>query len=219
MHLEKHLDLETLKKIQAHIEAKQASHVVKASIDHRELNLVCRQQFIVSLLTFLRDDKQCQFTQLVDISGADYPERKDRFDVVYHLLSMHYNQRIRVRVQVAEGVNIPTVVDVFPCANWYEREVYDMYGVAFEGHPDLRRILSDYDFDGFPLRKDFPLEGRVEMFYDEKEKRCVYKPVNLAQEFRHFDQVSDWVGMGHNAHLAEEDKPFSMDEFNAEVKN
>ena len=218
MHLEKHLDLEALKAIQAHIDAKQSHRLAGSSIDHRELNLVCRKQFIVPLLTFLRDDKQCQFKQLIDISGADYSERKDRFDVVYHLLSLSNNQRIRVRVQVGEGVNVPTVVDVFSCANWYEREVYDMYGVPFEGHPDLRRILSDYDFDGFPLRKDFPLEGKVEMFYDEGEKRCVYRPVNLAQEFRHFDQVSDWAGVGHNAHLAEEDKPFSMADFTAEIK-
>lgn len=218
MHLEKHLDITALQNLKTHIEGKQSNQLLSASVDQRELNVVCRPQFLLVLLTFLRDDKLCQFKQLIDISGADYPTRKDRFDVVYHLLSMPYNQRIRVRVQVGEGVKVPSLVGVFPNANWYEREVYDMFGVLFENHPDLRRLLSDYDFNGFPLRKDFPLEGRVEMFYDETEKRCVYRPVQLAQAFRHFDQVSDWTGMGHNAHLAEQDRPFTLDDFTADTE-
>jgi NADH-quinone oxidoreductase subunit C len=150
---------------------------------------------IVSVLTTLRDDPKCQFTQLIDVCGADYPERVERFDVVYHLLSMNLNLRVRVKITATESTPVPSIVDLHPCANWLEREVWDMYGVYFTGHPDLRRILTDYGFDGHPLRKDFPLTGYVEMRYDEEQKRVIYEPVKLPQDFRTFDFLSPWEGI------------------------
>ena len=150
---------------------------------------------IIKALTTLRDDPKCQFTQLIDVAGADYPERLERFDIVYHLLSMNLNLRVRVKVTATESTPVPSIVDLHPCANWFEREVWDMYGVYFTGHPDLRRILTDYGFDGHPLRKDFPLTGYVEMRYDEEQKRVVYEPVKLPQDFRTFDFLSPWEGM------------------------
>lgn len=215
MHLEKHLTASALQTLVDQLRARAGELATEVTLAWREVNVLCRRQNLLALLTLLRDDAACQFKQLVDISGADYPNREKRFDVVYHLLSLSLNQRVRVRVQVQDGASVPSAVGVFPNANWYEREVYDMFGVSFENHPDLRRILSDYDFAGHPLRKDFPLEGEVELFYDPAQGRCVYRPTALKQEFRHFDQVSTWAGMGHNAHLAEEDKPFSLDEFAA----
>ena len=146
------------------------------------------------VLTALRNDKECQFEQLIDICGVDYPERERRFDVVYHLLSPRKNQRIRVKCEADEENPVPSVVELFPTANWYEREAYDMYGILFSGHPDLRRILTDYGFQGFPLRKDFPLTGYVEVRYDDDQKRVVYEPVKLTQEFRSFDFESPWEG-------------------------
>jgi NADH-quinone oxidoreductase subunit C len=142
----------------------------------------------------LRDDQRCRFVCFIDICGVDYPERERRFDIVYHLLSPYLNHRIRVRTQAAEDTVVPSVVSVFPAANWYEREVYDLYGVLFSGHPDLRRILTDYGFSGHPLRKDFPLTGLVEVRYDDESKRVVYDPVRLVQEFRSFDYLSPWEG-------------------------
>ena len=145
----------------------------------------------------MRDDTQCQFEQLIDICGVDYPERAKRFDVVYHLLSPRRNQRIRIKCETDADTPVPSVVDVFPAANWYEREAYDMYGILFSGHPDLRRILTDYGFQGFPLRKDFPLTGYVEVRYDDDQKRVVYEPVKLTQEFRSFDFESPWEGVDY----------------------
>ena len=150
---------------------------------------------IIKVLTTLRDDPKCQFTQLIDVAGADYPERAERFDIVYHLLSMNLNLRVRVKVTATEATPVPSIVDLHPSANWFEREVWDMYGVYFTGHPDLRRILTDYGFDGHPLRKDFPLTGYVEMRYDEEQKRVVYEPVKLPQDFRSFDFLSPWEGI------------------------
>ena len=167
---------------------------VQVSLIAGELVLVVPAKTIVSTLTFLRDDAACQFTQLVDVCGVDDLSRPSRFDVVYHLLSMVHNIRIRVKVQVAEDVPVPSVVSVFNSAGWLEREVWDMYGIVFEGHPDLRRILTDYGFVGHPQRKDFPLSGYVELHYDETQKRVVYAPVQLDQEFRTFDFVSPWEG-------------------------
>jgi len=149
---------------------------------------------VPSVLRALRDDAGCQFEQLVDICGVDYPERAKRFDVVYHLLSPRKNQRLRVKCEVDDQTPVPSVVELYPAANWYEREAYDMYGILFSGHPDLRRILTDYGFQGFPLRKDFPLTGYVEVRYDDAQKRVVYEPVRLTQEFRSFDFLSPWEG-------------------------
>lgn len=149
---------------------------------------------LLRVLTYLRDDVSCQFKQLVDICGVDYPEREERFEVVYNMLSLTHNFRIRVKVTTA-GDPLPSAVSVFSTAGWFEREVWDMYGVAFEGHPDLRRILTDYGFEGHPLRKDFPLTGFVELRYDDEKKRVVYEPVKLAQDFRTFDFLSPWEGL------------------------
>ena len=142
----------------------------------------------------MRDDTLCRFVQLIDICGVDYPERAKRFDVVYHLLSMHNNSRVRVKVEAGEEDTVPSARDIYPCADWFEREAFDMYGLLFAGHTDLRRILTDYSFEGHPLRKDFPLTGHVEVRYDDQQKRVVYEPVKLVQEFRNFDYLSPWEG-------------------------
>jgi NADH-quinone oxidoreductase subunit C len=159
-----------------------------------ELTLLADRARIVEVLAYLRDDAECRFQELIDICGADYPERTQRFDVVYHLLSMTKNHRIRVKVQTDEDTPVPTAASVYPCADWYEREAFDMFGVFFDGHPDLRRLLTDYGFHGYPLRKDFPMTGYVEVRYDDELKRVVYEPVKLTQEFRQFDFLSPWEG-------------------------
>ncbi|MEM6415582.1 MAG: NADH-quinone oxidoreductase subunit C [Pseudomonadota bacterium] len=168
--------------------------VEKVAIEYGELTVCVRPEKIPSVLTFLRDDSFCRFVQLIDLCGVDYPERPLRFDVVYHLLSMHNNKRIRAKVQVGEGDTIPSIRSVFPAADWFEREAFDMYGLIFSGHTDLRRLLTDYGFQGHPLRKDFPLTGYTEVRYDDEKKRVVYEPVNLVQEFRNFDYLSPWEG-------------------------
>ena len=165
-----------------------------ALVAHGELTMTIEPQHIAGVLTFLRDDPKCQFAVLIDICGVDYPEREKRFEVVYHLLSPRQNQRIRVKLSTDEATPIASVNDIFPAANWYEREAYDMFGIRFSGHPDLRRILTDYGFQGYPLRKDFPLTGQVEVRYDAEQKRVVYEPVKLTQEFRNFDFESPWEG-------------------------
>jgi len=162
-----------------------------------ELTVIVPAEHILDVLRKLRDDGRCQFEQLIDVCGVDYPERAKRFDVVYHLLSPRKNQRLRVKCQTDAATPVPSVVDLFPSANWYEREAYDMYGILFSGHPDLRRILTDYGFQGYPLRKDFPLTGYVEVRYDDEEKRVVYQPVKLTQEFRSFDFESPWEGVDY----------------------
>jgi NADH-quinone oxidoreductase subunit C len=149
---------------------------------------------IVRVLTHLRDAPDCLFFSFIDLCGVDYPERARRFEVVYHLLSPKHNRRIRIKVDTDESAPVPSIVGVFPAANWFEREAYDLYGVRFSGHPDLRRILTDYGFEGHPLRKDFPLTGYVEVRYDDEKKRVVYEPVRLTQEFRNFDFLSPWEG-------------------------
>jgi NADH-quinone oxidoreductase subunit C len=159
-----------------------------------ELTLIVDPSRIIDVLTFLRDDPSGQFVSIIDISGADYPEREKRFDVVYHLLSPKLNRRIRVKVMTDEETPIASATAVYPGADWYEREIYDLFGVLFVGHPDLRRILTDYGFHGHPLRKDFPMTGFVEMRYDDQEKRVRYEPVRLNQEFREFDFLSPWEG-------------------------
>jgi len=159
-----------------------------------ELTLAVEGSEILRVLTFLRDDPECQFTILIDLCGVDYPNRPRRFDVVYHLLSIARNRRIRVKVETEEATPVPSVVAVYAAANWFEREAFDMYGILFSDHPDLRRILTDYGFSGYPLRKDFPLTGYVEVRWDDEQKRVVYEPVKLVQEFRDFDFLSPWEG-------------------------
>ena len=159
-----------------------------------ELDLSVNLHSIPKILTFLRDNQNCQMKQLVDICGIDYPDREDRFCIVYNLLSLTHNSRVRVRVWTDEEKPVPSAVKVFSSANWYEREIWDLFGVYFAGHPDLRRILNDYGFEGHPLRKDFPLSGYVEIRYDEESKRVVYEPLSLTQEFRSFDFLSPWEG-------------------------
>ena len=159
---------------------------------------------IITLLTFLRDDVRCQCKQLVDICGVDYLEKEKRFELVYHLLSLKYNHRFRVKIMVNEEEIVPSASSIFSSANWLEREIWDMYGIGFSGHPDLRRILSDYGFDGYPLRKDFPLTGYVEVRYDPERQKVVYEPVNLDQEYRQFDFISPWEGTNY---LPSEEEP------------
>jgi NADH-quinone oxidoreductase subunit C len=175
--------------------AKLGASVVSATkTAFGELTLTVARDKIVEVLTALRDDPACQFECLIDICGVDYPARAERFEVVYHLLSLRRNQRIRVKVTTDEDTPVPSAVGVFPAADWFEREAYDMYGILFSGHPDLRRLLTDYGFQGHPLRKDFPLTGYQEVRYDDEQKRVVYEPVKLTQEFRQFDFESPWEG-------------------------
>ena len=160
-----------------------------------QLTIKVRREAVAKVLTFLRDDINCQFKLLVDICGADYPEREQRFEVVYNLLSLTHNNRIRVKVATDEQTPVPSATGVFSAANWFEREAWDLFGIYFSDHPDLRRILTDYGFEGHPLRKDFPLTGYVEVRYDDEQKRVVYEPVKLTQEFRSFDFLSPWEGV------------------------
>jgi NADH-quinone oxidoreductase subunit C len=164
------------------------------SIAYHELTVTAQPGDIVSVMGFLRDDARCQFCNLIDITAIDWPSRELRFDVVYHLLSPKLNLRIRVKAESGESAAVPSIIDVFPGADWFERETYDLYGVVFTGHEDMRRILTDYGFEGHPLRKDFPLTGFVEVRYDDELKRVVYEPVRLTQEFRNFDFLSPWEG-------------------------
>jgi NADH-quinone oxidoreductase subunit C len=165
---------------------------VGATVAYGELTLTCHRDRIVEVLTDLRD--RFGFQQLLDVCGADYPDREERFDVVYHLLSLTRNMRVRVKVTTDEAQPVPSVISVYPSAGWFEREAFDMYGMLFSDHPDLRRLLTDYGFSGHPLRKDFPMTGYVEVRYDEEQKRVVYEPVRLTQEFRQFDFLSPWEG-------------------------
>ncbi|MCW8835677.1 MAG: NADH-quinone oxidoreductase subunit C [Rhodospirillales bacterium] len=171
--------------------------VLKSEVAFGELTLSVRRESILKVLSFLRDDANCQFKILLDVCGADYPERDERFDVVYHLLSLTHNMRIRVRTTTDGSLTVPSATALFSSAGWWEREAWDMYGIMFDGHPDLRRILTDYGFEGHPLRKDFPLTGHVELRYDDEHKRVVYEPVKLTQDFRAFDFLSPWEGMTH----------------------
>jgi NADH-quinone oxidoreductase subunit C len=159
-----------------------------------ELTVVAAPRDIIKVMTFLRDDERCQFWSFIDVTAIDWPSRERRFDVVYHLLSPKLNVRVRVKIEVGEDTAVPSIISVFRGADWFEREVYDLYGVLFTGHPDMRRLLTDYGFEGHPLRKDFPLTGFVEVRYDDEVKRVVYDPVRLAQEFRNFDFLSPWEG-------------------------
>jgi NADH-quinone oxidoreductase subunit C len=184
---------DTLTDLGDHIAA-ELTGVKSWKVEHGELTLEVDRSNIVAALRFLRDDPTCKFVCFIDICGVDYPERENRFDVVYHLLSPYANARVRVKVQTDEDTPVPTAIGVFPSANWFEREAFDLYGILFDGHPDLRRILTDYGFSGHPLRKDFPMTGHVEVRYDDEQKRVVYEPVKLVQEFRSFDYLSPWEG-------------------------
>ena len=177
-----------------HIAAVLADQVIEASVAHGELMITARAEQIIKVVTFLRDDPQCLFKVMVDICGADFPERPKRFEVIYNFLSMVHNQRVRVKVEADDQTPVPSITGLHNSATWFEREVWDMYGVMFDGHPDLRRLLTDYGFEGHPLRKDFPLTGFVEVRYDDERKRVVYDPVKLPQEFRKFDFLSPWEG-------------------------
>ncbi len=176
------------------IALRQERAILATEIRYGELTVTVTPDVIPNFVAYLRADSSCRFTTLVDITAVDWPAREKRFDVVYHFLSMHLNQRIRVRAEVREDELVPSIVGEFPSADWYEREVFDMYGILFSGHPDLRRILTDYGFRGHPLRKDFPTTGYVELRYDEEQKRVVYEPVKLTQEYRLFDFMSPWEG-------------------------
>jgi len=186
---------DALKDLAADIALAKPDGVRAFKITHGELTLFVERDQILDVLKYLRDDQQCDFETLIDICGVDYPEKSERFEVVYHLLSMQMNHRVRVRIQTSEDVPVPSAVPLWPCANWFEREAFDMYGIQFSDHPDLRRLLTDYGFDGHPLRKDFPLTGFTEVRYDDLAKRVVSEPVNLPQEYRHFDFLSPWEGI------------------------
>ena len=185
---------EALTELAEFIDAALSGEIDEWTVAHDELMLVVGTASVEKVLTFLRDDSNCLFKQLIDLCGVDYPERERRFDVVYNLLSLSHNQRIRVKVRTGEDEQVPSVAEVYPSAGWYEREAWDLYGILFAGNSDLRRILTDYGFEGHPLRKDFPLTGFVEVRYDEEQKRVVYEPVSLTQDFRNFDFMSPWEG-------------------------
>jgi NADH-quinone oxidoreductase subunit C len=185
---------ETLDKLGATIAAALPGSVTDYAVAHGELTVTAAARDIVKVATFLRDDERCQFWSIVDVTAIDWPGRERRFDVVYHFLSPRHNVRARVKVEVDETTPVPSIIGVFPGADWFERETSDLYGVLFTGHPDMRRLLTDYGFEGHPLRKDFPLTGFVEVRYDDEQKRVVYEPVRLTQEFRNFDFLSPWEG-------------------------
>ncbi len=185
---------EALNELGTHIELKRSDCVLGWAVAHDELTVDVAPSNISGLVDFLRTDANCKFSSLVDITAVDYPERAKRFDVVYHFLSMYQNQRIRLRVSVREDEMVSSITAIHPSANWFEREIFDMFGIIFTGHPDLRRILTDYGFRGYPLRKDFPTSGYTEVRYDEAAKRVVYEPVKLVQEYRQFDFMSPWEG-------------------------
>ncbi len=186
--------LEELQELGAHIERTRPDCVLGWNLAFNELNVEIAPASVLSFVEFLKSDLTCRFSTLVDITAVDYPGRDNRFDVVYQFLSMRLNHRIRAKCAIREGDTITSVTGLFPAANWFEREVYDMFGILFTGHPDLRRILTDYGFSGHPLRKDFPTSGYTEVRYDETRKRVVYEPVKLTQEYRRFDFMSPWEG-------------------------
>ena len=186
--------IQSLQDLGALVSAQRPDCVLEYAVKFDELNIGVSPSNIVGFVDFLKSDRNCRFSTLVDITAVDYPGREKRFDVVYHLLSMYQNQRLRLRMSVPEEDMVASIVDVHPSANWFEREVFDMFGILFSGHPDLRRLLTDYGFRGHPLRKDFPTTGYTELRYDEAEKRVVYEPVSLVQEYRQFDFMSPWEG-------------------------
>jgi len=187
-------NLSPLQALEAHVVALLGDRVEHHVISFNELTVTLHRETVLDAVRLLHDDSGCKLISFVDVCGADYPDREERFEVVYHLLSPTKNQRIRLKLHTDDENPVPSITPVFPGADWFEREAYDFYGILFSGHPDLRRILTDYGFDGHPLRKDFPTTGYVEVRYDEERKRVVYEPVKLAQEFRQFDYLSPWEG-------------------------
>jgi len=185
---------DALKELAGYIETKRPDCVLEWDIAFDELTITISPSSLVSFSEFLKTDPTCRFSTMIDMTAVDYPTRDARFDVVYHFLSMYQNHRVRVKLPIREEETVASLVDVYPAANWFEREIFDMFGILFSGHPDLRRILTDYGFRGYPLRKDFPTTGYVELRYDEEQKRVVYEPVTLVQEYRQFDFMSPWEG-------------------------
>jgi len=173
---------------------KQNCDIIEAIDQFGQLQISVTPGNLVNLIDFVKNDESCQFRQLTDIAGVDYPERENRFDVIYHFLSFKWNVRLRIKTEINENGSLPSICSIFPSANWFEREAFDMYGIQFTDHPDLRRILTDYGFEGYPLRKDFPLTGNIEIRYDEMDKKIVYEPVKLQQDYRSFDIQSPWEG-------------------------
>jgi NADH-quinone oxidoreductase subunit C len=188
---------QTLKELAECVAAGLPQHVLDTEVQHGQLIVRVKREAIVPVLTFLRDDPRCLFALLSELCGVDYPDRPERLELVYNLLSLKLNQRIRVKLTTDEATPVPSVTSVYSTAGWLEREAWDLFGVYFSDHPDLRRLLTDYGFEGHPLRKDFPLTGYVEVRYDEDQKRVIYEPVRLKQEFRSFDFLSPWEGMNH----------------------
>jgi NADH-quinone oxidoreductase subunit C len=186
---------QALKDLGDYVMSARPGEALGTEIQHGQLIIRVKREAVVAMMTFLRDDPKCLFKVMADLCGVDYPDRPERFEVVYNLLSLKLNQRIRVKVTADEESLVPSITGVFSAAGWFEREAWDLYGIYFSDHPDLRRILTDYGFEGHPMRKDFPLTGYVEVRYDEEQKRVVYEPVKLKQEFRSFDFVSPWEGM------------------------
>lgn len=191
------MDTAGLRDLGEHVATSLSDYVFAAEVARDELTVDARADQVVRVLKFLKDDPRCRFEQLTDLCGVDYPERDPRFDVVYHLLSLSHNCRLRLKVGVNEDQPVPSATEIYPSAGWWERETWDLYGIYFAGNPDLRRLLTDYGFDGHPLRKDFPLTGYVELRYDSEQKRVVYEPVKLTQEFRRFDFLSPWEGASY----------------------
>jgi NADH-quinone oxidoreductase subunit C len=185
---------ERLRELGEQVTQALAGAVTGSHVAHGELTLELKAGEIIKVTKFLRDDPRCQFVNIIDICGVDWPAREQRFDVVYHLLSPKKNLRVRLKLKTDESTPVPSLCEIFPGANWFEREAYDLYGILFTGHPELRRLLTDYGFDGHPLRKDFPLTGFLEVRWDDELKRVVYEPVKLEQEFRNFDFLSPWEG-------------------------
>ncbi|MER8709615.1 NADH-quinone oxidoreductase subunit C [Mesorhizobium sp. M1088] len=185
---------QALNDLSTYLGEKLIGRIGAAVLAYGELTISVEPRDLIEVVTFLRDDPKCQFISIIDVCGADYPSRAKRFDVVYHLLSPRQNIRVRIKIQADEETLVPSITGIYPGADWFERETYDLYGVLFSGHPDLRRILTDYGFEGHPLRKDFPLTGFVEVRYDDEAKRVIYEPVELKQEFRNFDFLSPWEG-------------------------
>ncbi len=188
------MDNATLKELYSHVNTVLSDYLKSSRLDENELTLYVHIDTLERVITFLRDDTACRFEMLVDICGVDFPERDPRFEIVYHLLSITNNFRIRLKVLVEDGGAVPSITKIYSTASWFEREVWDLFGVYFSNHPDLRRLLTDYGFQGHPLRKDFPLTGYVELRYDDEQKRVVYEPVKLTQEYRKFDFESPWEG-------------------------
>ena len=204
-------DLQEIESVAESIRDGMGAIVKDLSIVGDKLVAIVDREDIAKLLVFLRDDVNCQFKQLMDICGVDYAERPQRVEVVYNLLSLVHNNRVTVKVMLDDNSSIPSVSKVFSSADWWEREIWDLFGIFFSGHPDLRRILTDYGFDGHPLRKDFPLTGYVEVRYDDAQKRVVYEPVKLTQEYRDFDFLSPWEGMNINKDEIIQDVPDPKD--------